>query len=193
MPVTGTASRASLETTTVEGEEDFEGAVLERVQAHEVLESSALLHTVAAVLHEPPPPLLQSSSASGTAATAAAAAAATMSVLGHSAMVDDAADNDGYVGVSGDGGGGLGEDEDDEEEAEAREGRRLARTNVAGFVVIQRITLAPTTATSTTSGGGSGEEAKMMQGGRLSLLAPCPGKLPSLNLVISSGIKWMEG
>ena len=67
--------------------------------------------------------------------------------------------------------GGDGFDDDDEFAAEAAEARALATANIAGFVVIQKVNLERRT---------------------LTVLAPCPGMLPSLNLVIGRDIKWME-
>lgn len=65
-------------------------------------------------------------------------------------------------------------EEDDEMgqfEAEAAEAKALGTANVAGFVVIQEVNLERRT---------------------LTLLAPCAGKLPSLNLVVARDIQWME-
>ena len=63
-------------------------------------------------------------------------------------------------------------DDEDEDEALAR---RLATCNAAGFVVVLEV--AP-------------------KAGTITVLSPCPGKLPSRHLVVGSGevpcIKWMD-
>lgn len=56
-------------------------------------------------------------------------------------------------------------------EDESEEAKLVAASNVAGFVVIQSVN----------------HESKT-----ISLLAPCPGKLPSTNVIIGDGIKWMD-
>jgi len=65
----------------------------------------------------------------------------------------------------------LGDSGDDDETADAAGAYRLVGCNAAGFVVIQSLDA---------------------EKGTLTLLCPCPGKLPSSDLVLASGIKWTE-
>ena len=61
---------------------------------------------------------------------------------------------------------------DDDAGGDEALGRQLAVCSAAGYVVVQDVNL---------------------ERGTLSLLAPCPGKLPSTDLVLGSALKWVEG
>jgi len=61
---------------------------------------------------------------------------------------------------------------DEDTDSEEALGRQLAVRSAAGFVVIQDVNI---------------------ERGTLSLLAPCPGKLPSTDLVLGNALKWVEG
>lgn len=61
---------------------------------------------------------------------------------------------------------------DDDAGGDEALGRQLAVCSAAGYVVIQDVNI---------------------ERGTLSLLAPCPGRLPSTDLVIGNALKWVEG